>query len=225
MLEVSHLIGFGSGGGPPPSYTYNTRSINTANQTDYTFTNLNIGTADVTRFVVIGVIAQGNDITGLTIGGSAATRLAHQYVASGFMEPLAFYGLLVPSGTTATVVVSVASSSNCAVVSYSLYNLDSTTPFDNKNAAHSSGVITLSANTTPDAVVLGLAVEWGSTLRTFTWAGVTEQSGFDEVVEASNSAWSGGDALMTSAETPRTITATLSGSPQSGAGGVLIVMR
>jgi hypothetical protein len=217
----------------PPSgiaatYTYNTRSLNvTGGQTTYTFTALNIGSADPTRFVVIGISARDVSLTisSVTIGGSTATLLKSQQDPGPFTTA-AFYGLSVPSGTTADVVVNFGGSGpiNCAVVSYSLYNLNSTTPVASASAnlATTGTALSLNANTTTGSIVLGLTSETAAS-ATVTWVGATKR--FDEAARTNFNYWSGADDVMVSSESPRTFTATLSSSPTGGASAVLIVMK
>lgn len=204
----------------PPTYTYNTRSIDGSTSTAHTFTGLNIGAADPARFVIIGVaMRNGGSISSLTIGGNAATALV---TSGGNAIGSHFYGLLVPSGTTATVVVNHGTNSTCLVSSYSLYNLASTTPV---STALSSNVTPadLSSNTAIDAIVLGLVHQGNSTSTTFTWTGLTER--WDETGAAPVTSWSGADGQMTTAETPRTISVSFSSPPVIYRGGALIAMK
>lgn len=203
-----------------PTYTYNTRSIDGSTSTAHTFTNLNIGAADPTRFVVIGVAMRtGGAISSLTIGGNAATALV---TSGGNAIGSHFYGLSVSTGTTATVVVNHGTNSTCLVSSYSLYNLASTTPV---STALSSNVTPadLSSNTVVDSIVLGLVHQGNSTSTTFTWTGLTER--WDEAGAGAASSWTGADAQMTTAETPRTISVSFSSPPVTYRGGALVVMK
>ncbi len=227
MLIVNQLAGFGAGGSSPPSYTYNTRSIHTANNATNTFTALDIGAADPTRFVIIGIAVYaagvGQNVSSVTIGGITATLLAGIRDTGSDARSM-FYGALVPTGTTADVIITAAGTwQNCAVSSYSLYNLTSTTPF--ATATSQASPCSLNANTTADAIVLAMTMTGVQNGITTTWVGVTERSGFDEQVETALGCWSGADGQMTSAETPRTFSATFSVTPNDGKAGALIVMK
>lgn len=112
----------GVGGFPGPgNFAASTSSINATligtnfnltNQTTYTFTNEPIGTASSTRVIALLIGGVGAPtVTGVTIGGNAATHATgtNQSVAGGNSFTDIYY-LAVPTGTTATIAVTMSGS-------------------------------------------------------------------------------------------------------------------
>lgn len=114
--------------------------------TTHTFTDVYIGAAPEspnTRHVLVAITAfntsdsTSRDMTGLTIGGVAATQLVYERYYfnntgsndSNFVA--AYYLLEVPSGESTTVVASYSTNFRSAQIDvFSIYNLPSTTPVD-----------------------------------------------------------------------------------------------
>jgi hypothetical protein len=81
-----------------------------SNATIYTFTAQPIGDAAAARFVVVGVAMVGTaarTVSTLTIGGISASKLTGAGVQNGNTD-LEFWGVTVPTGTTATIVVTAS---------------------------------------------------------------------------------------------------------------------
>lgn len=210
----------------PPTYTYNTRSLDTSDATTYTYTNLNIGTAAVDRFVIVTITSRGGSvttITSVTIGGNAATQLA--FVNSGVSGGYAaIYGLLVPTGTTATVVVTQSALTlDCLVSSYSLYGLSSTTPYATATAGNSLPTLTVNANTVKDAIIIGVSQFGSNTAATQAWSGLTQR--WEEIGEATRIRWAGADAIETVAQSPRAMSISYSANPTTQLYAAVAVMR
>ncbi len=97
----------------------------TSNATIYTFTGQPIGTADTARFVVVGVAMVGTaarTVSTLTIGGISASKLTAAGVQNGNTD-LEFWGVVVPTGTTATVVMTASGAcTRCAIFIWALTN-------------------------------------------------------------------------------------------------------
>lgn len=169
------LMGIGPGQSVPPlpTATFVATAQDTTNTTVHTFTNLGIGTADPTRYVFIAVHMIGNAPSSVTIGGSAGTLVACQ---AGSTARVCFYYRAIPTGTTATVVVTHAANiNNVGVASWNVINLNSPTP----TASNFSASTPASYSLTPSAggvVIAGSsAYISSSTVITNTWTGVTEQ--------------------------------------------------
>jgi hypothetical protein len=115
----------------PPSLAFVGFTGNTSDLSAYTFTNHAIGDAAADRVVVVCVSVRSSgssSVTSVSIGGNAATSLV---AASGVGAIANFYALLVPSGTTATIVVNIGGSAaqSCAVAVWALTGTGgSTTP-------------------------------------------------------------------------------------------------
>ena len=102
----------GSGGEP---LTFRDSDTDTANLTDYTFSDMYLGDAYSGRSIVIAIghFDDNDIITGVTVGGVSATEIAAETYESGSFRPeVAIYAASYPSGTSADVVVSLNQSSN-----------------------------------------------------------------------------------------------------------------
>jgi hypothetical protein len=205
----------------PPELTFVGFTEDTSDNTVHTFTNHAIGVADVTRRVV--VVAHASDsttafsFTGITIGGNAAT--IHPAGAT-LTANVTIASLLVPTGTTATIVVTKSGGTpdRCGIAVYRAINETSASPHatmvdDTMSAGVCTGTINIPAN---GWVVAGCQPANAVTPTNFTWVGVTEQ--YDGAWgDAVTNFRSGGFASGLPLEANRTITATLSaGSSPAG---------
>lgn len=166
-------IGSASSAPPPPTASFVASAQDTTNTTVHTFTNLSIGAADSTRYVYIAVHMIGAAPTSVTIGGTAGTLVACQ---AGSTARVCFYYRAIPTGTTATVVVTHAANiNNVGVASWRVINLNSPTP----TASNFSASTPASYSVTPSAggVIIAGSTAYisSSTVITNTWTGVTEQ--------------------------------------------------
>jgi len=138
-----------------------------------TYTNEPIGTAAADRFVVVAVAGRGGASATVTIGGTNAPSIVT--ASSGSANNIGLFGLLVTSGTTATIVVTYNASSTSAIAVYNV-NLGSasSTPTDTDAAQKGTSVSTISmtALTVPTngvAIVAGYYASNG----TLTWTGAS----------------------------------------------------
>src|SRR5678809_273419 len=117
--------------------TITDRASDASDLTAYTFTNRAIGTADATRMVLVGITERGAlapDISSVTIGGNAAANLKTRKSTSG-LDISAIYGLAVPTGTTATIVVNLsAAAQRLQIIVASLTGDYNATPLDTSEA-------------------------------------------------------------------------------------------
>lgn len=177
--------------------------------TSWTFAGKAIGTATADRFVL--ALAQpssvANVVTAVTVGGVSAVAVAN---TTG-----RFWMASVPSGTTATTVITTSSNQNCVAVGlYAIYGQLNQVPLDIQAAA---GTGTVSVNLNVESG--GIAVCYGLTSAVTTppdqtWTGVTEnydRQGTAAVSKTAHSGASGG--VYTSGQS---LSITLS---QSGGGG------
>ena len=103
----------------PPSTTAGTVTFkevvsSSANQASYTFSSADIGTAGATRVVVlyVGVWNDGGSaitVTGVTVGGAAASRQAQYVGHSSGGSKFELWTCAVASGTSADIIVSTSS--------------------------------------------------------------------------------------------------------------------
>lgn len=194
----------------PPTGNYNANTGSNTASTTFTFTSVSIGTASSTRYVVVAMIAQGASAspTSVTVGGISATSAAAAVTSSNRAE---LWIAAVPTGTTANIVVTfAASTTRCAVGSFSVYDITSTTPV---NTATSSGStsMTLSVNTNANSVVIGTAFSSGSAPDA-TWVGVTESYDTDSFSSGGGRTATAGIATGVVSATPRTVTCVITGS-------------
>lgn len=193
----------------PPSGNYNTNTGSSTAGTSFTFTSVSIGTASSSRYVVVAMIAQGAAAspTSVTVGGISATQAAAAVTSSNRAE---LWIANVTSGTTADIVITfAASTTRCAVGSYSVYDIVSTTPID--TATSSTTSMTLSVNTNTNSVVIGTAFS-SSTAPDATWVGVTENYDTDAFGSGGGRTTTGGIATGVVGATPRTVTCTVTGA-------------
>ena len=101
-------------------------AASTNNSAVYTFNAMSIGAAAPNRLVVVAALSNSPvDVSGITVGGLAATRLI-VYSQGGIS---AIYSALVPLGTTADIAVSLANgASRCAIGVYSVLYQGGVTP-------------------------------------------------------------------------------------------------
>lgn len=131
----------------------------TANLTTYTFSSLAINTANSNR-VVVAVVQTQATVSSVTIGGISATVIG---VTACYLA----YAV-VPTGTTATVVVThTGSTSRCYVDLFTIVPGKSTTPSDTAT----DGVVN-SINVVKGGVAVFLSTNvTNNTAFTTTWSG------------------------------------------------------
>lgn len=137
-------------------------------QSPITFTNADIGTAASDRLVVVLVTYGGNtsSLSSVTIGGTTATPNVTQN-GSGW-NGVGIHSLVVPSGTTANIVVTTGGGIaqdvlNCYV--YTITGLVSTTP-TGVNSGYSAGLAgpsTYPVTGTSGGVFIGGAMNYNAT--------------------------------------------------------------
>lgn len=175
-------------GGSPITFTYRTAAVDTTDSNTYSFASQAIGPeADRSHVIVAHAIRRTGttDTTSMTIGGVSATRIVQFQDANG---TIAFYGAVVPTGTTATVVVNLDNTAvRCGIGVWSVQNLSSLVPVATTNHAAGSGTtMTLSLSTpSGDSIVLALGyISFGST-QEINWTGLTENAdlGFESIAD------------------------------------------
>lgn len=140
----------------------------------YTFTAKPIGTAGATRRVVVAAGTRTGEPTTCTIGGISATLDS----ISGSGNRVAYFSAVVPTGTTADIVVNlVAAGTRCAI---DVWALTSGAFVTNSGSGTNGGVI--NQTTQVGDAVLGVSYENGTVGSLATWSGLTERS--DRTVES-----------------------------------------
>jgi hypothetical protein len=127
--------------------------------TTYTWAGLDIGAADLNRQVIVGFSQYGiSDVTSITVGGiTAAVAAATVRTSNSFA---AVYIANVPTGTTATVVVTVPANSG-QVGAISIYRMVKTTQTASAavtaDAAFADAVLTLTVPPSGSAIFAGFS--------------------------------------------------------------------
>lgn len=190
-----------------PSISYQTFSSSTANQTAYTFSSIAIGSAAPTRnvLVYVGGSNAGLAAPAVTVAGTSATLVTSVVDATGNATS-ALYIVSVPTGTTATIVVTwSAGQVRTSIATWATYNLASSTA--RATATSQAATANLNLNLLAGDVVV-VAGESG----TSTSASATGYASRFNTTDAEGEAYSGGDFTETANESPRTITTTWNGT-------------
>jgi hypothetical protein len=115
--------------GDPAAITFVTQTGSASNAGTYTFTDMAIGEAYDSRIVVVAVHSDGGNaaLSSVTIGGNLAT-----IITTGSTAPrCALAYLVVPTGTTATIVINWSTGvGRTGVATWSLTGMGSSTPID-----------------------------------------------------------------------------------------------
>jgi hypothetical protein len=215
MLMVNNLTGFGAfSGGAPATVSFTDNMVDDSTLTTYTFTTRAIGTAAANRVVVVSVSTERNTgtrttVSSMTIGGISATLAV---ALSSVDEEMELWEAVVPTGTTATIVVTLAAASVfCACGIWAVYG-SGTTAY---NTASHTGTLSLSASLNVPAGGVAIGASAVNTGATWTWGGITEN--FDATHRSGNRNYSGASLAFAVAQTGLSITATASGGTTSTA--------
>lgn len=219
MLMVNQLIGFGAAASSSPvTISYIGTTTNTADTATYTFTDHAIGTASADRVVLVAVSLRsptaGVSISSMTIGGVSATEIVE--ASTGANATSAIYGLLVTSGTTATIVVTPsATGQRCQVSVYAMTgNGGSTTAHATATDTTAPSSTTIDIPINGSAVGISYAVDSGA-VGAATWAGLTEDN--DATLENTSNAYSAAHLDSTGGATGLSIGVTWANGTPDGA--------
>ena len=168
-------------------------TADTSDLTAYTFSDHAIGDADSSRLVLVGILSNGGGalVSGVTVGGISGS-LVVQNVADNSENVATIFQTAVPTGTTADIVVTHASSGqNGLVISvWSLVNAN-TTADDTADAGLGNP---LSSNLDVPAGGGAVGVAMNQNAVSWSWVGLTDlgdhgpiDSGTMKVTSASKS--------------------------------------
>jgi hypothetical protein len=205
-FSVTHLVGFGAGGAEPPTLSYQTTTESGTDTTTYTFAGTAIGAESAARYVVVATagVAGAGLINSVTLGGNGMTEVVT--VIGGAAMRGGIYILAVPTGTTASIVVTFANTQNrCGLAVWALYGLNSATAVDTATAT-AEGSLNLD---TQDGGIVVAYGQLNSSGQTMAWTGVTA----DATQTGENVKWSA-SASNVAAETPRTVSTNI--TPDNG---------
>lgn len=183
-------------------YTHiGTSTSNTVAGGNYTFLDRFIGTAAVDRRVVVAVA--GRDVaaypTSVTIGGITATRDGGRALTG----VISIWSAIVPTGTTATVVITYAGTQTyCGAGIWITNGAPVSTTFDEDNG---TGPLTMDLPTiVGDFVIAAVAHRTTSGSNTVEWTGITQR--YDAAIDGLVRQHSGGDIFATDGLTEITAT-------------------
>jgi hypothetical protein len=152
--------------------TYVTSVSDTADATTYTFTAASIGAATADRVIVVGCggsIVASRTISSVTLGGNAMTAVTT--TAAGD-SPTGIYSLVVPSGTTATIVVTFSGGvSRCGISIWSLTGWGNVNTYAyNADTQNTVSTLSVTANEPEYGAVIGFATSFqtGGINRTYS---------------------------------------------------------
>jgi len=176
-------------GGVPKILTFQESLVDPANKTVYTFSGASIGAAASNRRVIVGV-SQGGGApnVSVTVGGISADLVVE--AVSG-LNGTAIWIALVPSGTTADIVVTCGASANrLGIGVWSCTGLSSNTPIDT-DAVTGTRDADLSVSTAEGGFTIGATETRNNSFSAVTWTGLTER--YDQWIESGGNSQSGAD--------------------------------
>lgn len=180
----------------------------TTNNTDYTFPSVNLGIADTSRKIIVGVRARqvaggtiGSDT--MTIAGVSATQIQTVYAGGDFS---AIWIADVPTGTSGDIVVNLsAEADDCDIAVYSALHIGSTAT-DSGTSTANPLTYDLDIGAKGVAVAMGRSQAGGATA---TWAGLIETY---DGLESHGNDWSGAFGNFYTEQTNLTVSCTWSSS-------------
>ena len=198
------------GGALPVDVTLRDTANATTDATSHTFTGMALGAADTRRYILVGVgyssLSAGVTVT---IAGNTAPLVSGTQAVSGVIRS-EMYLLAVPTGTSATIVISKGDAIIPYIAVWSCL-LPNATAYDTATSASDNP--SLSLNTRRNGGFAVLAMSNGVDLTGFSWSGVTE----DFEVGVSGARYSGG-SNETTVTGSRSVSATISFAPGGGIG-------
>lgn len=183
-----------------PTFSYIGQQTSNSDLTTYTFAASDIGTADASRLVVVGVMGSNssNIFSSGLIGGVSVSIVAQS-------RATCLISASVPTGTTGDIELTFAGGQTRAVIGvWALYNLSSTTPIDTDANSNSDPTINTTRTSQLDMTADAIAVAVGRRANT-TSITVSDATQRFDVSAESTTRHAGGDYQATGVET-RTIT-------------------
>jgi hypothetical protein len=183
----------------PLDLTYRDVASSGSNASSYDFGTLSFGDAYAGRYILAMAASDTQNITGVSIGGSAGAEMV--YNDSAATAEFALYYRLIEAGTSGNVTVSLAgTAARCGVFVCSA-RLTSLTPFDTAEDA-GSDPLTATIDVDEGGGLIGIYGTHSSG-GSVTWSGITEE--FESLWESPRLI-SGATETGLSAETGRAIT-------------------
>lgn len=198
---------------PEVTFIASDTSIVNSSSSTHTHTGLNIGTASPTRLVVAFITARhgsgSQNVSSVTIGGISATLIRTDAAHNSGTTLSALYAAIIPTGTTATVVVNYTGTLHGSALTTASFNGFTGVSINSQNGAEATdngNIISANSITTPaGGIKIAVCAQAKGTTTTFTNA--TEQQDFEwtaSAIETHASAWN----IHPTQQTNQTITCT-----------------
>ena len=176
----------------------------TDNLSTYTFTGQSIGVANASRRVIVGVSwssaisATENALTSATIGGVAATIDAYSGHITDSRQ-CAIISAIVPTGTTADIVVNLAA--NSLRMGIGVWTVNGADPTGASNVSKNlvSGTLSVTTTAGDHVVCVGVATNDGAAPINVNWTGATER--YETLFETNQHIQSGADVVASGTTT------------------------
>lgn len=191
-----------AGGGGGISSTFQQAASDATDAASYSFTSQPIGAASASRRVVVAIgfaAAAAVTLSSVTIGGVSATIDGDSGNANGNRR-VYFVSAVVPTGTTATVAITL--SGTVARIGIGVWTLSGGSPTGQTAVLLNAGSGTLTVTTAVDDVVLaaGFSSHTSNSVTT-TWSGTGVTERYDGQIENVFNAHSGADVVATTTST------------------------
>jgi hypothetical protein len=174
--------------------TFQQYTFDFADLTTYTFAAQAIGTASATRRVVVVIrTASTRTVSSVTIGGVSAS-IDHT-VTSASVARLATVSAVVPTGTTADVVVTL--DAGAVGLSIGLWTLSAGAPTGQTATDSGASPITMTVTTAVNDVVIGHVAT--AVASAYAWTGAAER--FDDQSTSATTWHAGADTVATGVST------------------------
>ncbi len=217
MLRVNQLSGFGASQAPEVfDVSFLTRTEDTTDLTNYSFPSQPFGADSQTRRIVACVNWTGNGaartISSATIGGVTATIHIDQSGTSATLG-CGIISAIVPAGSSGTIAINMSGACLRMVIgTYRVVAETSSTPFATANDPSPGPALSTTINI-PDTGAVFVCCIFGNSGAGGTIAFVGAAELYDSAFADNSSTIAGGAmSFPLSAETGRTISATISGT-------------
>ena len=199
-MLLNRLVPGAPSDGGPIDMAFVGSTADGSNASTYTFSSHSIGAAATDRVVVVVASAfVAGTITGVTIGGVAATQAVAGVNGSNRAE---IWYLKVAGGTTADIVVSLsASAAHCGIGVYR-YTGGSSVPTVTATVTDATASFSTTMSVAEGGVIVGAAVTGGNAGNRFAFTGVTEDAETDFGAGASGEDFGMGHLEYAAAATP-----------------------
>lgn len=143
-------------GGIERRVIYNERRYNSANQSSYTFTAVDLGAASPGRLIIVGTFGHDafDEAISVTVGGVSATRRARARIN----PTIDLWSVVDAANTTANIVVTLDGTGvHCGIDVWSAYGVQNPVPADTGSALTGGASTSVTLTVPIDGVVVAYA--------------------------------------------------------------------